>query len=140
MVQTRTERRFVRLAAAANQRAARTGTRGRISSVDLAIVYQRSDGLCAYCPTEIDPLHCSFDHALALDKGGANDTTNIVACCMTCQREKFTKDPTALTRWRELSVTCPVDGVVFRPRWADWVRGYGRYCSRRCSGSVGGVA
>ncbi len=139
MTQSPVERRFVRLAAASNQKARRVGALGRISSADLAYIYQRGEGQCIYCDIEIDPMHCSFDHVIPFDRQGLNRPDNIVACCMTCQRAKFTKSPEQLEQWQHLYLTCPVDGTIFRPRWADWIRGFGKYCSRRCSGAIGGA-
>lgn len=144
MAQSPIERRFARLADGANRKAARLGSRGRLSSVDLLMVIgkawdpEEEAYLCIYCGVGLDPMHCSFDHVEPFGKGGANTVENLVACCLTCQRTKHTKSPGELSQWWDLRVTCPVDGVVFRPRWADHVRGLGRYCSRRCSGSVGG--
>lgn len=132
------EHRFKRLATGANKKAARLGLPGRITYIDLHDAYVASDGWCTYCGIGISPDSCSFDHVIAFDRGGDNTRGNIVACCLTCQRSKFTKDPEEYARWRDLRVTCPVDGTVFRPRWADHIRGYGKYCSRRCSGVVGG--
>lgn len=140
MTQHPLSRRYNRLAVGANRKAARLGRLGRISAQDLAVIFLASEGVCHYCGIDIEPGDCSFDHVVAFDKGGENTRANIVACCLTCNRGKFTKDETEFAAWRELSVTCPIDGVVFRPRWADHVRGLGRYCSRRCSGAAGGSA
>lgn len=138
MAQHPIARRYSRLAVGANTKARRLGRSGRISALDLFAIFEASEGVCTYCGIGIDPGDCSFDHVIAFDKGGENERTNIVACCLTCQRTKFTKDRSEFAAWRDLSVTCPIDGVVFRPRWADYQRGLGRYCSRRCSGAVGG--
>jgi len=139
MAQTPEQRRFVRIASSSNQKARRLGTHGRVTGYDLYLVYEDSGGICTYCDVEIDPLFCSFDHVVPFDKGGVNQAHNIVACCRTCNRDKFTKSPEELIVWRELKMTCPVDGTVFRPRWSDYRRGQGRYCSRRCSGKIGGI-
>jgi 5-methylcytosine-specific restriction endonuclease McrA len=138
VTQTAVQRRYVRMAGATNAKARRLGRAGRISSVDLALVYARSEGICCYCGFDLDPESNSFDHVVPFDHGGLNTIDNLVACCLTCQRTKFTKSPAQLEQWRKLQVVCPVDQTVFRPRWADYVRGLGLYCSRRCSGTVGG--
>jgi len=132
------EHRFKRLATGANKKAARLGRPGRITYIDLHDAYVDSEGICTYCGIGIDPGGCSFDHVIAFDRGGDNTRANIVACCLTCQRSKFTKTEQEYETWRDLRLMCPVDGTVFRPRWADYVRGYGKYCSRKCSGTVGG--
>lgn len=132
------EHRFKRLATGANKKARHLGRSGIITYVDLFHIFKDSEGLCTYCGIGIYPETCSFDHVQAFDRGGTNDPSNVVACCLECQRGKFTKSPAEFEQWRTLRVTCPVDGIVFRPRWADYSRGYGKYCSRRCSGAVGG--
>lgn len=137
MTQSTIERRFQRQAAAANQKAQKLGTPGRLTSRDLYFAFVASEGICCYCDIDLDPEHCSFDHVIPFDKNGPNTPDNIVACCASCNRDKHTKNPAQLAEWRELSVTCPIDQRVFRPRWADWVRGYGRYCSRICAGKAG---
>ena len=132
------EHRFRRLATGANAKARSVGRSGRITHVDLYYVYQQSEGLCTYCGIGITPEHCSFDHIVPFKNGGENTRTNIVACCLVCQRGKFTKSPEEYAIWQKLERTCPVDGVRFKPRWADYQRGLGKYCSRRCTGAIGG--
>jgi len=132
------EHRFKRLATGANKKARNLGRAGRISYADLYYIYVESEGVCTYCGIGITPEGCSFDHIIAFDRGGENVPSNITACCLTCQREKFTKSPEEFDQWRDLRITCPVCGTVFRPRWADYTRGFGKYCSRKCSGTVGG--
>jgi 5-methylcytosine-specific restriction endonuclease McrA len=134
------ERRYKRLAVGANRKAERLGAVGRITEMDLALIYQFSGGFCAYCGIGVEPTENSFDHIVPFGSGGSNTPDNITVCCMTCQRQKFTKTPDEYERWKVLELICPVDGTRFRPRWADYQRGLGKYCSRRCSGAVGGAA
>lgn len=105
----------------------------RISASDLAETWVRDQGRCDYCDILLDPMIASFDHVVPFTKGGTNTLDNIVLCCITCQRSKYTKTPDEYEAWQKLKVTCPC-GVVFRPRWADWIRGYGRFHSRACAG------
>lgn len=141
MAQTATQRRLVRVAASMNQKAARLGIPGRITAGELGQILVESEGRCSYCAVELDSMEGSFDHVVAFAQGGANLASNIVRCCHICNRTKgFTKSPEDLALYEQLRVTCPVDGTVFRPRWADWRRDLGRYCSRRCAGTVGGRA
>jgi hypothetical protein len=140
MTQTPIERRFVRLAGSINSKAHRLGLDGRVSSSDLASIFMDSDWLCIYCGIGIGPAHCSFDHVIPFDRGGPNCRENIVACCMTCQRSKGTKRPDEFAEARLLMTDCETCGRRFKPRWADWMRGYGRTCSRSCSGRKGGEA
>lgn len=143
--QTPTQRRFSKLAAAINAKARSVGSPGRITAEDLAIVFQASwsdeveDYLCTYCETGIHADGVSFDHVVPFARGGVNTTSNLVASCMTCQREKFTKSPEELAEWQQLVRYCVMCSKPFRPRWADFKRGLGHYCSRVCSGRAGGL-
>jgi len=134
------ERRYKRLAVSTNKKAEMLGLSGRITHETLFDVYRASKGYCSYCGIGITAGGCSFDHVLPFDRGGENDRENILACCVTCQREKFTKTPGEFEQYRQLQVPCANCGTLFRPRWADYVRGYGRYHSRACSGAAGGSA
>ena len=138
MTQTAAERRYVRMTGAMNAKAARLGQYGRLQASDLATAFLKSGGSCVYCGIGIDPIHCSFDHVTPFDRAGQNAPMNIVACCMTCQRSKSTKLPDEYQSARKVRVECEVCGIQFKPRWADYTRGYGRTCSRVCSGKKGG--
>ncbi len=140
MTQSTAERRFSKLAAAINQKARKLGAPGTVSATDLALVFLAFNRKCAYCGFEISAAGVSFDHVVPFVKGGANTIENLAASCMTCQRGKFTKTPEEWAAARNQVVICEVckDPKGFKPRWADWVRGYGRTCSRKCSGQKGG--
>lgn len=138
MTQSAAERRFVRMAGAINAKATRLGREGRISARDLALVFTQSNWTCRYCGIGIDPLHCSFDHVIPFDRDGPNEPMNIVACCMTCQRSKGIKLPPEFEFAKKLLNKCEICGISFKPRYADYMRGYGRTCSRSCSGKKGG--
>lgn len=133
------EHRFKRMAVTHNKKARTTGVPGVLSYIDLYRVYEASEGVCAYCGIGISPEHCSFDHVVPFSAPGSrNERANLVACCLTCQRRKFTKSPEEYEEWQKLWLNCPICGTRFKPRWADYARGFGRYCSRKCSGVVGG--
>lgn len=138
MTQTFIQRRFSKLAAAINQKATKLGARGRVTAYDLALVYLEGDRKCAYCGIDVTPDGVSFDHVVPFIKGGSNDRTNLAPSCITCQRGKFTKSPTEWALARGLVVKCEVCQRPFKPRWADYQRGYGKTCSRKCSGTKGG--
>lgn len=132
MTQTPLQRRLVRLASAINRKADRLGARGRVSAESLFLII-KAHPRCPYCGNENDPMHGTFDHVVPFDKGGSNLRENIVFCHLSCNRRKFTKSVAEHAEYESLTVFCPVDGKEFRPRWADWKRGFGRYCSRSCS-------
>ena len=132
MTQTRLQRLYVRRAGSINRKAGRLGARGRVSAESLYIIALRYP-TCPYCGVEIDPEHGQFDHKIPFDRGGANTPDNIVFCCTTCNRAKFTKSVSEHEEFLNFTVVCPIDNVVFKPRYSDWIRGLGRYCSRSCS-------
>jgi HNH endonuclease len=137
VTQTSAQRRFVRLASSMNSKAARLGRDGRVTPEDLARVYMRDEGKCVYCEIDILPTECSFDHRTPFVVGGANTFENIVATCLTCNRQKASRLAHDFALARVHEVVCEVDGTRFKPRWADWLRGYGRTCSAQCAGRKG---
>lgn len=130
------ERRLGRIAAAFNARARKLHSLGVVDASTLILVHTRAGGTCRYCGVLMELEHGTWDHSIALSEGGRNDITNIVRCCINCQRRKFTKTPAEYDAHRALTVTCPIDGVVFRPRWAEYNAGRARYCSHRCAGAA----
>lgn len=138
MTQNEVERRFNKLAAAINAKAKKLGAPGRITAYDLAVLFTRANRRCAYCGIEVSARGVSFDHKQAFAKGGPNTVDNLAVSCMTCQRGKFTKTPDEWAQAKDMEVACEGCGVMFKPRWADYQRGYGRMHSRSCSGKKGG--
>lgn len=132
MTQTPLQRRLVRIAGSMNAKARKLGARGRVTAETLFLIVLRHP-VCPYCGDVVDPMHGSFDHVLSFDKGGTNERSNIVFGHLSCNRAKFTKSPEELASYMTLTIVCPVDQTEFRPRYADWIRGLGRYCSRSCS-------
>jgi hypothetical protein len=128
------------LASSTNRKAAKLGLNGRITAEDYARAFIASGGDCPYCGIGISPETCSFDHSIPFDRGGQNEPENIVACCLTCQREKATKTPEEFAHARTLMVVCESCGRTFKPRYADYRRGYGRTCSAECAGLKGKAA
>jgi hypothetical protein len=85
--------------------------------------------------SDIELMTSSFDHVTPFGRGGPNTVENLAACCMTCQRVKFTKMPEELAEYRALKRICRAAdcNVRFQPRYADYVRGFGFYHSRSCA-------
>lgn len=134
MPQTTEQRRLVRLAAAYNTKARRLGNYGVIRAQDLGLIEQMEPE-CFYCDVGLEIGQGTFDHVVPLDRGGRNQSYNIVRCCLTCNRRKFTKSPEQLIEHDRRMVTCarPGCGNMYKPRWAEWEAGRARLCSRRCS-------
>lgn len=135
--QTPAERRLSKLAAAINQKWRLTGNPGvKITADDLASTWLKDSGKCRYCGIEVDLMSVSFDHVEPFLKGGWNAPGNLATCCMTCQRSKYTKTPEEHAKYQDLMRRCRTCGRGFKPRWADYIRGYGHYCSRKCAGKA----
>lgn len=122
-------RRLQRISAGFNRKARRYHVKGVCTPYILA---SKGD-TCAYCPTRMELRHGTWDHKVPFDKGGTNDSENIVRCCTDCQRRKFTKTPEEYDEHRAMEVVCPIDGVRFKPRYAEAKRGMARYCSLSCA-------
>ena len=134
-MQSAEQRRLIRIAAAMNSKARRLGIQGHISWHELAVIAQVTPE-CAYCGIGLEQGQGTFDHALALERRGANDTSNIVRCCITCNRSKFTKTPEEFAVAQQLLARCAVCETVYKPRWAEWVNGRARTCSHACAGKL----
>lgn len=120
-------RRLARIASGYNIKARRLGLPGVVTPEQLAML----GNTCAYCGVDVDPMGGSFDHVIAFDRGGANSIENIVRCCISCQRKKFTKTPDQYREHQVLLVTCALPGCnrQYQPRYAEWQAGRARYCS-----------
>jgi 5-methylcytosine-specific restriction endonuclease McrA len=124
------------VAAAINQKWRKMGSPGvEITASDLAGLWLDAKGRCSYCGIDIELMTASFDHVTPFGRGGPNTVENLAACCMTCQRVKFTKMPEELAEYRALKRICRAAdcNVRFQPRYADYVRGFGFYHSRSCA-------
>jgi hypothetical protein len=69
---------------------------------------RKSEGLCPYCGVELQFEHddgerVAFDHVIPLSRGGADDISNIIACCFPCNAAKHTKTG--------LEYLCEVEGL-----------------------------
>lgn len=125
---TTTLRRLQRVAGGFNAKARRHHVKGVITP---AMLIAKGD-TCAYCGIALGLPDGTWDHVIAFDRGGSNVPENIVRCCMTCQRTKFTKTPAEFAEHREMLVTCALPGCsnTWQPRYAEQKRGMARYCSR----------
>ena len=132
--QSSEKRRRQRITAKANARARAAHAPGVLGW------WMLSGDECWDCGVGLEPSMGSWDHVIALDRGGTNYLTNIVRCCYDCQRSKFTKTPAELEEYRDLVVTCanPDCGVQFKPRWAECKRGMARFHSHACAGAAKG--
>lgn len=140
MTQTPTHRRLVRTAAGFTRKARQHGQATIVSAEDLARIYLAADGRCHYCSIELDPFLATFDHMTPFERGGQNVVNNVVLCCLFDNRAKFTMLEAEYREFQKVERRCRSCDKQFKPRAADYRRGYGWYCSRRCSGKAGGLA
>lgn len=126
------KRRLQRIAATFNARARRHRVPGVVS---WQMLLNLGD-TCYYLGERVAIDEGSYDHIVPFAEGGTNYITNIVRCCMNCQRRKFTKSPDEYAAHRALTVTCarPGCGNTYQPRWGEWINGRARYCSHSCAG------
>jgi hypothetical protein len=68
-------------------------------ALDFAIKYaamRKSGGLCPYCGVQLEFEHehgtrVAFDHIIPISRGGADDLSNLIACCFSCNAAKHAK-------------------------------------------------
>lgn len=66
--------------------------RKSISKSTRTFVYRMYNGHCAYCGTEIAYKDMQVDHAIPLRIGGADDISNYMPACRSCNHYKHTLD------------------------------------------------
>lgn len=132
----RLRRRLERIAGSFNARARQYHARGVVSASMLTALGDD----CHYCGIGLTLDHGTWDHVVPFDRGGSNEITNIVRCCVTCQRTKFNKTETEFAEHQDMVVTCarPGCGNTWKPRWAERKRGMARFCSHQCAGMAKG--
>jgi 5-methylcytosine-specific restriction endonuclease McrA len=56
-------------------------------------IYNRDNWTCQYCAEEKDTHELTFDHVVPVTQGGQRGWTNIVTCCVPCNRKKGGRTP-----------------------------------------------
>lgn len=56
-------------------------------------IYARDEYTCQYCGGEFESEELTFDHVVPEARGGRKDWTNIVTCCVECNRTKGARTP-----------------------------------------------
>lgn len=116
-----------------NKRAERYGLKGR-----LALHPQRQPEPCSYCG---DPTADTWDHVIPMGRGGANDLSNIVPCCLTCNRKKHLKPVSELGLYPMRFMCAWCWKPVYRSRKAVIAAAYRRRqgfaCSPECKSRLG---
>jgi len=58
-----------------------------------ANVYARDRSTCQYCGVDFPPARLTYDHVVPRSRGGKTSWTNIVTCCVECNRAKGNRTP-----------------------------------------------
>ncbi len=66
--------------------------RRKLSKAERQEVYQKCNGHCAYCGTEIEYKDMQVDHVKPLRIGGLDDMDNMLPACRSCNHYKSTFD------------------------------------------------
>lgn len=77
-------------------------------------IYARDKYKCQYCGVKFPSEDLTYDHVLPKSRGGRTEWTNIVTCCIDCNRKKGGKTP------REASMKLLKKPVM--PAWVPAVR------------------
>ena len=56
-------------------------------------IMKRDNYTCQYCYVELDKCTPTIDHILPRARGGKHEWTNVVACCIKCNRKKGNRTP-----------------------------------------------
>jgi 5-methylcytosine-specific restriction endonuclease McrA len=56
-------------------------------------LFARDDARCQYCGRREELPHLTYDHVVPRSQGGRTDWTNIVTCCIPCNRRKGGRTP-----------------------------------------------
>lgn len=56
-------------------------------------IYARDKNRCQYCGREFPPEQLTYDHVVPKYRGGKTEWTNIVTCCISCNRRKGGRTP-----------------------------------------------
>lgn len=56
-------------------------------------VWIRDEGKCAYCGDRMSEHAMTYDHVVPRSQGGRTEWSNIVACCVSCNKAKRDRTP-----------------------------------------------
>ena len=64
--------------------------RRKLTKAERQEVYDKTGGHCAYCGCYITPREMQTDHVVPLRKGGADEISNMLPACRSCNHYKST--------------------------------------------------
>jgi 5-methylcytosine-specific restriction endonuclease McrA len=65
----------------------------RVSVLTRKNIYARDRHICQYCGDKFDPRRLTLDHIVPESRGGPFSWSNLVACCVPCNRRKADRTP-----------------------------------------------
>lgn len=110
------QRQAANTAANANRWARAHGVPGKLTTYGVTAMIEIAGGRCLYCERPAQPDlglggALGIDHVIPFAAGGANELSNVVPCCVSCNAQKRDSDlGVALER-------LGVDPVAFFARW-----------------------
>jgi CRISPR/Cas system Type II protein with McrA/HNH and RuvC-like nuclease domain len=66
--------------------------RKKLSKAERQQIYQKCNGRCAYCGCKLEYKDMQADHMRPLYRGGADDISNMLPACRSCNHYKSTLD------------------------------------------------
>ena len=73
--------------------------RKKLSKEERQQVYEKCSGHCAYCGCDLEYKDMQIDHAEPLRIGGADDISNMLPACRSCNHYKATLDVEGFRRY-----------------------------------------
>lgn len=70
--------------------AVKMAARRRLAKAERQEVYNKMGGFCAYCGVPITTKTMQVDHVIPLKKGGADEVSNMLPACGSCNHYKST--------------------------------------------------
>lgn len=70
------------------------------------LVALKTNGLCGYCGSDVDTSSCTVDHINPKAQGGANQVSNLVIACKSCNSSKRSlsiEDYRTWVAWRSIA-------------------------------------
>lgn len=67
------------------------GKRQKLSNLERIMVYEKTDGHCAYCGTPLKFKEMQVDHVKPFSMGGANTLDNLLPACRYCNHYKSSR-------------------------------------------------
>lgn len=56
-------------------------------------LFARDKNTCQYCALRFDTMNLTYDHVVPKSQGGKTEWTNVVTCCVDCNRRKGGRTP-----------------------------------------------